>query len=77
MVKTRSMRNRHPTKTVRKIYRRRVKNSRCRRKGESRCRSLSNCKFVRTSKRRYCRMKSNRNRLARRLGHGRRTRRVR
>ena len=71
MVKTRSMRNRHPTKTVRKIYRRRVKNSRCRKKGESRCRSLSNCKFVRTSKRRYCRMSSNRDRLARRLGRGR------
>ena len=76
MVKTRSMRNRNPTKTVRKIYRRRIKNSRCRRKSETRCRSLSNCKYIRTSKRRYCRMKSNRYRLARRLGRGRRTQRV-
>ena len=36
MVKTRSMRNRNPTKTVRRIYRRRIKNSRCRRFGSGR-----------------------------------------
>lgn len=71
MVKTRFMKNRNPTKTVRKIYRRRVKNSRCRRKSEKRCRSLSKCKFVKTSKIRYCRMKTNRYRLARRVGRGR------
>ena len=76
MVKTRSMRKRqHPSKTVRRIYRRRIKSSRCRRKSESRCRSLNNCKYIRTSKRRYCRMRSNRHRLARKLGRRRRTRR--
>ena len=74
MVKTRSMKKMHPSKTVRKIYRRRIKHSRCRRKSQARCRTLNNCKYITTTKRKYCRMKANRTRLARALGKGRRPR---
>lgn len=74
-VRTRS-KTRNPTKTVRKIYRRRVKSSSCRKKNRSACGKAPNCKNVRTSKRSYCRMKTNRHRLARVLGKGRRRRRT-
>ena len=44
----------------RRTYRKRVKNSSCRRKGPAVCRSLKQCKYTRGKKRRYCRKKSNR-----------------
>jgi hypothetical protein len=72
MVKTRAMRNRNPSKTVRRIYRKRVKKSKCRGKGPAVCRSKKTCKYVSTRKRNYCRKKSNKERLARILGRGRR-----
>ena len=65
----------HPSLRSRKIYRKRLKNSSCRRKGPAVCRSMTSCKYVSTRKRNYCRMKNTRNRLARVMGKGRKTRR--
>ncbi len=50
MVKTRSQ-----TKRRLRAYRRRVKNSTCRRKGPAACRGTKGCKYASGKKRRFCR----------------------
>ena len=69
----------HPSKTVRRIYRKRVKRSRCRIKGKnvrtissSLCNKRKGCKSVKRKGKTYCRRKRNRARLARDLGERRR-----
>lgn len=47
-------------KSVRRVYRRRVKNSTCRNKSASVCGSTSGCKMTRGRKRKYCRKSRNR-----------------
>ena len=43
----------------RRSYRRRVKSSPCRKKRPAVCRSMKNCRFTSTKKRRYCRKSKN------------------
>jgi len=63
-----------PSATVRRIYRKRVKNSTCRKKNRTACGKAPQCIPVSTKKRKYCRNRSNRYRLARVLGEGRKRR---
>ena len=46
-------------KKTRKVYRKRVKFSQCRKKRASSCRQSNNCKMAMGTKRRYCRKKKN------------------
>ena len=55
MVKTRSS-----TKRRKRVYRRRVKNSTCRRKGPAACRGTKGCKYASGKKRRFCRKSKSR-----------------
>ena len=50
MVRTRGM-----TKSRRRAYRRRVKRSKCRKKGPAACRGTKGCKYASGKKRRFCR----------------------
>lgn len=47
-------------KSVRRIYRRRIKNSICIKKRSDKCRKTSGCKYARGRKRSYCRKSRNR-----------------
>ena len=56
------MRTRSVTKTLsnkRKIYRDRVKKSKCRKLGRATCRRTSGCKNANGTKRRFCRKSTN------------------
>ena len=70
------MSGKQPTKTMQKIYRRRIKESQCRKKGPAVCRSKPGCKYVSTKKRNYCRKRTNRVKTAKVSGKSRRRRQV-
>ena len=56
-MKTRSATRKRSDK--RKVYRSRIKKSKCRRLGPATCRRTDGCKYARGTKRRFCRKSKN------------------